>query len=191
MARMVCLLCTAPVLRKGLENILLAGGWGVAHDEDPDGCDAMLVLVRTSRGVAEVRGARERAAALPLVALTDYRDADLTVDVLAAGATSVIPLDLPEPVTLAAIELAVAGVSAIESSSLAWLIDHGAGRPDITDSERGWLARLDAGLTIAELAVDAGYSERSLYRQLNSLYHRLGVHDRSAAIAEARRRGVL
>lgn len=191
MARMVCLLCSAPVLRTGLEQILIDGGWRVADGEAPDGCDAMLVLVRTSRGVAEVREARVHAGALPLVALTDYRDADLTTDVVAAGATSVIPVDLPASATLAALELAVAGVSAIESSGLAWLIEHGAGRPDITESERGWLARLDAGLTIAELAVDAGYSERSLYRQLSSLYHRLGVHDRAAAIAEARRRGML
>jgi DNA-binding NarL/FixJ family response regulator len=147
--------------------------------------------VRTSVGVAEVREAWRASPDRPVVALTDDSDFDLVAETLRAGATSVISWDRDVRVLLSAMELAAEGLSSIETPMLGQLVSHAANPSTITDAECSWLGHLDRGLTIAELAPLAGYSERSLYRQLNGLYHRLGVHDRAGAIAEARRRGLL
>ncbi len=165
----------------------------LAETSNPAGShDCYIVLVRTSRGVGEVREcAATNVANTPLVALTDYRDADLTADVLGAGATSVLPIDTDEDLVIASIRLALAGISALETPTLDWVMQNGFASTGISDAERQWLTHLDDGLTIGQLAPIAGYSERSLYRQLNQLYHRLGATDRTSAISEARRRNLL
>ena len=58
----------------------------------------------------------------------------------------------------------------------------------ITSEETRWLHALEAGCTVLDLARLAGYSERSMYRRLASLYGRLGAANRREALAELRRR---
>lgn len=171
--------------------LLREAGWQVLAPEDSGDCHVVLVLVRTSKGVTEVRDARLRHTDVPIIAMTDDTDADLEIELIDGGATSILPWDAEPSAVLGAIDLAAHGLSTIETSTLTWMARHGGGRTVITEAERSWLVHLEQGVTIAELAPLAGYSERSLYRQLSSLYHRLGVLDRSGAIAEARRRGLL
>jgi DNA-binding NarL/FixJ family response regulator len=44
---------------------------------------------------------------------------------------------------------------------------------------------------VARIAVDAGISERTMYRRLDHLFHRIGVHNRIGAVAWASRNGYL
>ncbi|MGH2808498.1 MAG: LuxR C-terminal-related transcriptional regulator [Actinomycetota bacterium] len=55
------------------------------------------------------------------------------------------------------------------------------------DQDRALLALLAKGLTVADLATAMERSERDLYASLNDLYNRLGVRNRTEAVAEARR----
>lgn len=50
---------------------------------------------------------------------------------------------------------------------------------------------LAAGMTVAQLAAESGYAERSMHRLLRGLYERLGVHNRHEAIVVAARRHLL
>lgn len=52
----------------------------------------------------------------------------------------------------------------------------------MTRLETRWLAQLRDGATVATLARQAGYSERSMHRQLHKLYSRIGVAGRSEAL---------
>jgi DNA-binding NarL/FixJ family response regulator len=64
--------------------------------------------------------------------------------------------------------------------------------PDwITHEERGWLRVLAEGGGVHDLAQTAAYSERAMYRLLHSLYGRMGVSNRTEAILQAHRWGLL
>jgi DNA-binding CsgD family transcriptional regulator len=44
---------------------------------------------------------------------------------------------------------------------------------------------------VGELAESVGYSERAMYRQLRRLYERLGATNRTEALLQALRRGLI
>lgn len=54
--------------------------------------------------------------------------------------------------------------------------------PGLTNQETRWLVQLRDGATVATLAKQAGYSERSMHRHLHDLYTRIGVSGRSEAL---------
>lgn len=57
--------------------------------------------------------------------------------------------------------------------------------------ELTWLRRLAEGVTIEEIAADAGLSERSLYRRLAAAYRKLGVTTRTEAMVRLAHLGLL
>jgi DNA-binding NarL/FixJ family response regulator len=66
-------------------------------------------------------------------------------------------------------------------------------QPDraVDDVQAGWLRALAHGATVEELADSAGYSERAMYRQLRRLYDALGADNRTDALLQALRRGLI
>jgi DNA-binding CsgD family transcriptional regulator len=54
-----------------------------------------------------------------------------------------------------------------------------------------WLRLLAQGVNVQELARKVGYSERALYRLLHGLYGRMRVSNRTEAILQATRWGLL
>lgn len=181
------------MIRTGIATALADAGWSVAAGDSvsPEPSSVAVVFVRSQRGVTEIRTVRRDHPEGAVVAMTDDTDADLSAAVIGAGATSVLNWDSSPEVLAAAMELTRRGISAIPTDTLEFIARHGTNTTSITDAERSWLHHLEQGITISQLAPIAGYSERSLYRQLNQLYHRLGVTDRTAAIAEARRRELM
>ena len=174
------------MVRDGLVASLGRAGWTEADGEP----DLVVVFVRSSAGLAEIRELAGPDNA-PVIALLDEVDPDLVGSAITAGATSVVGWDQPESALVAAAELAVAGTSAVPTSTLTWLARRADDAVRLTDAERTWLLRLAEGVRVSDLADESGYSERSLYRQLNQLYHRLEATNRTEALAEARRRGLL
>jgi DNA-binding NarL/FixJ family response regulator len=63
--------------------------------------------------------------------------------------------------------------------------------PQVTAVEIRWLQSLADGVTVAELAKQASYSEREMFRLLQRLYRRMGTRTRVAAIVKAARTGLL
>ncbi|WP_220504417.1 response regulator transcription factor [Microbispora sp. H13382] len=61
----------------------------------------------------------------------------------------------------------------------------------LTPEQLSWLRQLAAGATVAQLAEQAGYSERAMFRLLQSLYKELGVRTRIEAIIRAQEQGWL
>lgn len=62
---------------------------------------------------------------------------------------------------------------------------------DLREDERRLLARLASGLPVVEVAADLGYSERSIYRRLAELWHKLGVTGRVEGVRKAISEGLL
>lgn len=68
-------------------------------------------------------------------------------------------------------------------------------RPDwldwVTGEETQWLCQLAQGVKINRLADSVGYSERAMYRLLQTLYGQMKVNGRSQAVVQAERWGLL
>ena len=63
--------------------------------------------------------------------------------------------------------------------------------PTVSAWEARWLRMMASGMTVAELAREASYSEREMFRLLNRLYQRMGVRHRSEALVKAAQAGLL
>ena len=61
----------------------------------------------------------------------------------------------------------------------------------ISPWEVHWLQMLANGATVADVARDASYSEREMFRLLNRLYRAMGARNRVEAIVMAARAGLL
>jgi len=129
-----------------------------------------------------------------VIAVLDDMSTDNALRALQAGAAAILPRDAsPQMVreaSIAAVEgrsiLPVAVVRALTTLPVA---RQDPGIPSLAEQE--WLAHLAGGMTIAQLATRAGYSERMMFRLLRDLYTRLGVSNRTEALLRARDAGWL
>ena len=71
------------------------------------------------------------------------------------------------------------------------LVMVGAEAPGLSESEREWLRLLGTGLTVSQLALRFGLSEREMFRQLRDLYGRMGARSRTEALVKAAQWGVI
>lgn len=184
--------------RVGIARILEEHGVAVALPEQPHQWlmkDDRRLAVFSLDQRADVESLRHLTSGRNrVVALVDgHHEHWQAMHVLAldAGATAVIPADV-SPLSLAgAVSLVADGVRAVWSGSLPDVRPRRAPLPDaLSDVELGWLRALRRGETVAQLAVEGGLSERTMHRRLASLYRRLGVANRTDAVALAERLGL-
>ena len=114
---------------------------------------------------------------------------DLTPPVLRTyllrGMPSVVDQAWPAERVAVVVVQALAGLTMVPSDLLRDVLT-GQDRPvdlDLTAEERSWLEAFAEGRSSGWVARQAHISERQLYRRLHSVYERLGVSNRSAAIA--------
>jgi DNA-binding NarL/FixJ family response regulator len=135
-------------------------------------------------GVAAVR----RLGPLPCVILSAFRDEAGFLDAVAAGARGyVLKGSSPEDLHRAVRDAAAGGMPV--DPSLAPLLT----RRDATLSprEREVLQQLAEGLANKEVAERLGMAESTVKTHLESIYRKLEVYDRTAAVTEGLRRGLV
>jgi DNA-binding NarL/FixJ family response regulator len=186
--------------RSGLSAALSTAGFAPTELTDPRawastaGRRVLLWTVRAAQDWKELRALRGLNPELVLVALLVDPTPEAYAEALRSGAVAAAAWEaVPEAIVkvlAAALEgdsLIPAGVAQALAAKLPAFED-----PDwITHEELGWLRILAQGGTVQELAGQAGYSERALYRLLHTLYSRMGVSNRTEAILQASRRGLL
>jgi DNA-binding NarL/FixJ family response regulator len=130
-----------------------------------------------------------------VIAVLEENTAPLSIRALRLGAGSVVPRSATTAVMRRALEAALAGDAIVSRSVVRSLISssrlHESSAPQILEEEVLWLRQLASGMTVARLATLAGYSERAMYRLLNSIYDRLGVTNRTEALMKANAYGWL
>ena len=103
------------------------------------------------------------------------------------------PLDSSTPSTMAFGELArwASREGALEMVRIARAVEQTvtASACPLNDMELMWLGCLRDGHRVADIAFAHGYSERSMYRALADLQARLGVSNRTSAVAHAAAHG--
>lgn len=140
-------------------------------------------------------GFRERHRYVPILAVLETVDVASVADAIRAGATGVLGADDSPDQMMMAIDRAIDGrviLPADVVAAMARLVPEESDTSSwVSPDEVGWLRFMAAGGTVADLAEDIGYSERAMFRQLKSLYQRLGVRNRTEALLWASQRGLL
>jgi DNA-binding NarL/FixJ family response regulator len=180
----------AAAYRRGLEEAFAGAGHRVAgEDEVPD---LALVALRVAADCARLEAWSSKA---PVVALVEPGDAETVAHALHHGAVAAVEWQAETGRIVEVAEAAARGDALLPSTTARDLPGYGgdphAERPQVDEEEIEWLEELAQGATVVGLADDYGYSERVMFRRLHDLYGRLGAGNRSEALINAVRFGLL
>jgi NarL family two-component system response regulator YdfI len=206
------------IVREGLRLILESQQGFSLVGEASDGTDAVRladelhpdVILMDLRmpgmdGITAIQTIRNRDPLAAIVILTTYNEDDLMVRGLRAGARGFLLKDTDRETLFRAIRAAARGETLLQPEILARALAHaeaepaGDASPSPVSSEAGGLSEREVEVLQAvargerskEIALRLGITERTVKAHLASVYNKLGVDSRAAAIAIAAQKGWL
>jgi len=131
----------------------------------------------------------------PLVVLLGEESTAAGARAVRAGARSVLDRQVSADVLRRTVSATIDGQAVLPAAVAAMLVsgsgtDAGPARA-LSAEKLSWLRALAGGSTVAQLARQAGYSERAMFRLLRSLYRDMGVGGRVQALMRAQEQGWL
>lgn len=157
--------------------------------------DVALVgyFLAAKRGVDLLQGVMEASPATRVVVLAGVVDPDVVHSAVAVGAHGFLVKQEPGEAVLDALGRVGCGGTAFSPAAEQCLVEAVRARAEESDTvpsprESEILRHLVDGATSKEVAARLYLSEATVKSHLNRLYRKLGVNDRSAAVAEAMRR---
>lgn len=195
-----------PVVRDGIVGMVASDPDVEVVGEASDGAEAvslarvfepdvvlMDLRMRGTDGVTAIGELTRLGVACRVVVLTTY-DADSDVlSAIAAGAAGYLLKDAPREDLLRAIHAAAAGEAVLAPSVASRLVGR-IRAPEaavLSPRELQVLALVADGATNSAAGTRLHLSEATVKTHLLSIFGKLGVHDRAAAVAEGFRRGLL
>jgi NarL family two-component system response regulator YdfI len=149
-------------------------------------------------GLEAIEQIRARWPDVAVVILTTYNEDDLLLRGLRAGARGYLLKDTRRQALFDTLRAAARGEALLQPEVLARALGQSpAARPPspgagpLTERERAVLAGVARGERSKEVAARLGISERTVKAYLSSIYAKLGVDSRAAAIAVAAEQGLL
>jgi NarL family two-component system response regulator YdfI len=133
---------------------------------------------------------------IAVVILTTYNEDDLMVRGLRAGARGYLLKDTKRQALFDSLRAAARGEALFMPDIIARVLSQPAAEkrsenPILTDRELEVLKAAARGERSKEIAIHLGISERTVKAHLDSVYNKLGVDSRAAAVATAIERGLL
>jgi len=201
------------IVRQGLRLILETEDGFELVGEASDGTEAVQlagklhpdVILMDLRmpgmdGLTAIEQLAETQPEIAIVILTTFNEDDLMVRGLRAGAKGFLLKDTDRETLFDSIRAAARGETLLKPDVMARLLaqtqSSGGTKPqpekvDLTEREMEVLQAAAQGKTSKEIAFALGISERTIKAHLGSIYQKLGVDSRAAAIAAAAGRGWL
>jgi len=193
-----------PVLRAGLVNMLryepdvaIAGeaGSGEAALRMCESCQPNVCLLDLNMpglgGIETIRRIRGLVPALEIVVLTSTESADQADRALAAGASAYVTKSMPYPEIVTVIRRVHKGQRGIRKGVAAAGARPPAAAPVLSTRESEVLALIRGGKTTAEISRELGIVERTVKFHVTSIFDKLGVCDRTAAVIKGFELGLL
>lgn len=193
-----------PVVREGLRLMLETSPDFTIVGEAADGETAVRAtaslhpdVVLMDLRLPTMNGARATsliAASSSVVVLTTYDEDDLVLDAVAAGAVGYLRKDCQLAAMHAVIRSAANGQTTISRSLLVRALARHrthATRPQLTSRETEILRYVADGDRNLQIAASLNITERTVRGHLSSIYTKLDVESRTAAVARAREHGLL
>jgi NarL family two-component system response regulator YdfI len=199
------------IIRQGLRLILETQEGFELVGEAADGAEAVrlcgelkpdVVLMDLRMpgmdGLAAIEHLRVEQPGIAVVILTTFNEDDLMMRGLRLGAKGYLLKDTDRETLFNTIRAASRGETLLRPEIIARVLSQGkdTGAPasaqaDLTDRELEVLRGVAQGERSKEIAFRLGISERTVKAHLASIYNRLGVDSRAAAIAVAAQKGLL
>ena len=169
--------------RNGREAVELAGSLS------PDGVIMDLMMPEMSGGEA-TKAIHEAHPGIKIVILTTYGTSAELATAVTNGAVGVLLKDKVEMDLLNTIRFVVEGNQVIPTRLLAQ-IEEDRAMGKLTDRQMEILASVAEGQSNADIALQFGLSEITVKKHLSAIFERLGVANRSEAVALAFRKQML
>ncbi|MFM8922102.1 MAG: response regulator [Candidatus Nanopelagicaceae bacterium] len=142
-------------------------------------------------GLEIVKWARRNSQKIGIVVISFLDDDANLLASLNAGASAFIAKTAPLNEIVAAIISAKKSPLTFTSKGLIRAVNSRVFKATLTSRELEIIARLPSGLSGEELAKELFITESTLKTHLNSIYRKLQVRNRSGAVSEAKRRGLI
>ena len=191
------------IVREGIANIAKREGVDVVGEAEskevaiakiaqtnPDVITVDLSLPDGS-GLEIVKFARRNSQKLGIVVISILDDDSNLLACMNAGASAFISKTAPLGEIMNAIFSANRAPLSFTSKDLARAVNSRVFRGTLTTRELEILAKLPTGLSGDELAKTLYITESTLKTHLGSIYRKLQVRNRSGAVSEAKRRGLI
>lgn len=150
---------------------------------------------RTADDIGDIQRLIRSKRGLVVVALIEHATKHGYQQAFRAGCAGAVRWDAPMETIIEAIEAAARGIALLPSEIARQMAVAGAQSPPdtvwLSDVETTALRLLAGGAKTNQIADECGYSEREIFRMLTDLYTRIGVTNRSQAIATVARWGML
>ncbi|HEY1307250.1 MAG TPA: response regulator transcription factor [Vicinamibacterales bacterium] len=144
----------------------------------------------TMRGVQAIHAIRRHAPDARIVVLTMYHGDEDIHRAVAAGAVGYLLKDTLPDDLIRVIREVHSGLRAIPPE-IAAALEQRASQPTLTLREFQVLELLATGKRNKEIAASLGISADTASAHVKSIFQKFNVHDRTAALAEALRRGII
>jgi DNA-binding NarL/FixJ family response regulator len=150
----------------------------------------MDLQLRGMNGLQAIRAIRQLQPDARIVVLTMYEGDESIYHALQAGAMGYLLKDSVPEDLIRVIREVHAGHRSIPAHVEERLAVR-TGQPTLTSREMEVLEHLAQGMRNKEIAVALSISEETARAHIKGIFHKLNVHDRTAALAEALRRGIV
>ncbi len=150
-------------------------------------------LGKAMNGIEATRLVKEKAPSTRVLILTMFTDPGTVAEAVKAGADGYLSKGASKEVVVQAIKDVAAGKSVLDPNVTEGIFGRIGGRDPqaLTDRELTVLQELTHGKSTREVAEHIHVSEETVKTYLKQIFRKLAVHDRTEAVAEAFRRGLV
>jgi DNA-binding NarL/FixJ family response regulator len=191
------------IVREGIANLAKREGLDVVGEaskkeeaialiaaKSPDVITVDLSLPDGS-GLEIVKFARKNDQKMGIVVISILDDDSNLIACMNAGASGFVSKTSTLDDILAAIQSAARSPLSFTSKGLVRAVNSKVYKSTLTSRELEIVAKLPSGLSGEELAKDLFITESTLKTHLGSIYRKLQVRNRTGAVSEAKRRGLI
>ena len=188
------------IVREGLKRALSQEGFDSINEADCvtaarakiSACAPDVAIIDINlpdgTGFELVRWIRSYSKSIGIVVLTLHQEENYVVAAMNAGASAFVSKSEPIPILIAAIRHSEIAPLTFSANALDKVIQHS--HSDLTAREFDLLAQLEKGMTTQEISELMFISQSTVKTHLASIYRKLEVNNRTAAVHAMHQRGL-
>ena len=188
------------IVREGLKRALSQEGFDSINEADCvsaarakiSACAPDVAIIDINlpdgTGFELIRWIRSYSKSIGIVVLTLHQEENYVVSAMNAGASAFVSKSEPIPILIAAIRHSAIAPLTFSANALDRVVRHS--HSDLTAREFDLLAQLEKGMTTQQISELMFISQSTVKTHLASIYRKLEVNNRTAAVHAMHQRGL-